>query len=55
MKISDIKKPQTKVSMIYDVLNKVILDFSISHYKTSEIPLLFKHLKKLQEFFRDKK
>lgn len=55
MKISDIKKPQAKVSMIYDVLNKVILDFSISHYKTSEIPLLFKHLKKLQEFFCDKK
>ncbi|MDO5811830.1 MAG: IS4 family transposase [Bacillota bacterium] len=55
MKISDIKKPQAKVSMIYDVLNKIVLDFSISHYRTSEIPLLFKHLKKLQEFFCDKK
>ena len=55
MKIEDIKKPQAKVSMIYDVLNRVILDFSISHYRTSEIPLLFEHLKKLQEFFRHKK
>lgn len=53
--IEDIKKPQAKVSMIYDVLNKVILDFSISHYRTSEIPLLFEHLKKLQKFFSDKK
>ena len=34
MKISDIKKPQAKVSMIYDVLNKIVLDFSISHYTT---------------------
>lgn len=55
IKIEDIKKPQAKVSMIYDVLNKIILDFSISHYRTSEIPLLFEHLKKLQEFFSDKK
>lgn len=55
MKIEDIKKPQAKVSMIYDVLNKFILDFSISHYRTSEIPLLFEHLKELQEFFSEKK
>lgn len=32
--IEDIKKPQAKVSMIYEVLYKVILDFSISHYRT---------------------
>lgn len=55
IRIEDIKKPQAKVSMIYDVLNKVILDFSISHYRTSEIPLLFEHLKRLQEFFKNKK
>lgn len=53
--VEDIKKPQAKVSMIYDVLNKTILDFSIAHYRTSEIPLLFDHLKKLQNFFNDKK
>lgn len=48
IKISDIKKPRAKVSMIYDVHNKIILDFSISHYRTSEIPLFFKYFKKLQ-------
>lgn len=52
--VEDIKKPQAKVSMLYDVLNKSILDFSIAHYKTSEIPLLFGHLAKLQSFFSDK-
>lgn len=55
IKIEDIKKPQAKVSMIYDVLNRVILDFSVSHYRTSEIPLLFEHLKRLKEFFGNRK
>lgn len=55
MTINDIKKPQAKVSMIYDVLNQSILDFSVAHYRTSEIPLLFDHLRELDSFFEDKK
>ena len=47
MKIEDIQTPQAKVSMAYDVLNKMILDFSIGHYKSSEIPMMFDHLEKL--------
>ncbi len=53
--IEGIKKPQAKVSMIYDVLNRFIIDFSIGHYRTSEIPMLFDHLNKLQSFFKDRK
>lgn len=55
IKTEDIKKPQAKVSMIYDVINRFILDFSIFHYRTSEIPLLFEHLKRLKLFFKNKK
>jgi len=55
MGIEDIKKPQAKVSMIYDVLNRVILDFSIAHYRTSEIPMLFDHLKTIYPDIKNKK
>lgn len=55
MTFEDIKKPQAKVSMIYDVLNQSILDFSVAPYKTSEIPLLFDHLRELDSFFENKK
>lgn len=55
MEIKDIATPQAKVSMAYDVLNKMILDFSIDHYKTSEIPLMFAHLKKLLPLLKGKK
>ena len=55
MEIKDIVTPQSKVSMAYDVLNKLILDFSIAHYKTSEIPLMIDHLKKLLPLLKGKK
>ena len=32
--------PQAKISLAYDVLNKVVLDFQVVHQNTSEIPLL---------------
>lgn len=47
--------PQAKVSIAYDVLNKVILDFQIAHQDTSEIPLLFKHLEVLEDILKNYK
>ena len=45
--------PQTRVSIAYDVLNKVILDFQVVHQNTSVIPLLFKHLEVLEDILKD--
>ena len=47
--------PQAKVSVAYDVLNKVILDFQIVHQNVSEIPLLFRHLDMLEDVLKDYK
>ena len=47
--------PQAKVSLIYDVLNRVILDFKISHQNVSEITLLFEHLEALENLLKDYK
>lgn len=47
--------PQAKVSIIYDVLNRVILDFRIVHQDISEITLLFRHLEALEDLLRDYK
>ena len=47
--------PQAKVSIAYDVLNKVILDFQVVHQNISEIPLLFKHLEVLEDILKDYK
>ncbi len=47
--------PQAKVSVAYDVLNKVILDFQVVHQNVSEIPLLFKHLEVLEDVLKDYK
>lgn len=55
MEIKDIVTPQAKVSMAYDVLNKMILDFSIAHYKANEIPLMFAHLDKLLPLLKGRK
>ena len=41
--------PQAKVSIMYDVLNKVVLDFQVAHQDISEIPLLFRHLEVLED------
>lgn len=40
--------PQAKISIAYDVLNHIILDFRVDHCDTSEIPLLFQHLEALE-------
>ena len=50
--VEKIKKPQAKLSMVYDVKNKFILDFIITKYNTSEIPLLYKHLERLESFLK---
>ena len=55
MKIEDIIKPQAKISMAYDVINKLILDFSIGHYRKSEIPMMFEHLEKLLPVLKGRK
>ena len=44
--------PQAKISVAYDVLNHVILDFRIASVNTSEIPLLFEHLKALEPLLK---
>lgn len=55
MKVEDIVRPQAKISMAYDVINKLILDFSIGHYRKSEIPMMFEHLEKLLPILKGKK
>jgi len=47
--------PQAKISIAYDVLNKVILDFQVVHQNTSEIPLLFKHLEAIEDYLKNYK
>lgn len=47
--------PQAKVSMMYDVLNRVILDYKIVHQDVSEISLLFEHLETLEDLLKDHK
>ena len=44
--------PQAKVSVAYDVLNHVILDFRIAHQDVSEIPLMFQHLEALENILK---
>ena len=55
MKVKDIMTPQAKVSMAYDVINKLILDFSIDEYIKSEIPMMFEHLEKLLPILEGRK
>lgn len=52
---SQVKKPQAKCSILVDVLNHVILDSVIAPYKTSELPMLFEHLKNCEEVLQGKK
>ena len=47
--------PQAKVSMIYDVLNRVILDCKIVHQDEAELNLLFEHLEALEDLLKDHK
>ena len=47
--------PQAKVSIAYDVLNHIILDFRVAHCDTSEIPLLFQHLEALESVLKNDK
>jgi hypothetical protein len=48
----NISPPQAKVSIAYDVVNRVVLDFQIAHQDVSEIPLLFRHLEALENVLR---
>jgi len=52
---SQVKKPQAKCSILVDVLNHVVLDAVVSPYKTSEIPMLFEHLKNCEDILQGKK
>lgn len=47
--------PQARISMIYDVLNRVVLDYRIVHQDISEITLLFEHLEALEDLLKDYK
>ena len=47
--------PQAKVSMIYDVLNRVILDYRIVHQDEAELNLLFEHLETLEDLLKEHK
>ena len=47
--------PQARISMMYDVLNRVILDYRIVHQNVSEITLLFEHLETLEDLLKDYK
>jgi len=44
-----------KVSVIYDCINKMILDIQLETYKFSEIELVNRHLKITREILKDKK
>lgn len=52
---SDVSDPQARVSLAYDVLNHVILDFRIVHQNISEIPLMFQHLEALEDILKNYK
>ena len=54
-KREDIRKPQARVSMLYDVLNHILLDAWIQPYDISEIKMLFEHLEKAQRILRNRK
>lgn len=54
-KREDIKKPQARVSMLYDVLNHVLLDAWIQSFDVSEMTMLFEHLEKAQRVLRGRK
>ena len=47
--------PQAKISMIYDVLNRVVLDYRIVHHNKAELNLLFEHLEALENLLKDYK
>jgi hypothetical protein len=44
--MESMKMPAARISSFYDVLNEIIIDSQIEHYKTSELPLAIKHLEK---------
>ncbi len=53
--IEELRMPLSKLSAIYDPLNKIILDFAIKPYNSSEIPIMFEQLDKLFSFLKGKK
>lgn len=54
-KTSDIMKPQAKLSIAYDPLNKSTLDYEIDRYDVSEIPMMFKMLMRIAPLLKDRK
>lgn len=47
--------PVSRISTIYDPLNKIILDFMMKPYNSSEIPIMFEQLDQLFSFLEGKK
>lgn len=53
--VDQIRKPQAKGSILYDVINHLIIDACIAPYRTSELPLLYQHMENCKSLLRDKK
>lgn len=51
----DLKVPLSRISTLYDPLNKIILDFIVRPYNESEIPMMFEQLDELFGFLKGKK
>ena len=53
--VDQIRKPQAKGSILYDVINRVIIDACIAPYRTSELPLLYRHMENCKALLKNKK
>lgn len=53
--VDQIRKPQAKGSILYDVINRVIIDACIAPYRTSELPLLYQHMENCEALLKNKK
>ena len=51
----DIKKPQARVSMLYDPVNMLVLDALVRPYDTSEQSMLYEHLDACRGILRNRK
>lgn len=53
--VDKIRKPQAKSSILYDVINHVIIDACIAPYRTSELPLLYQHMENCERILKNQK
>ena len=53
--IHDVPTPQARTSMLYDVLNHVVLDCVVQPYDVSETDMLYQHLEACRDILRGKK